>query len=200
MVAQLINLGSVQAPYMEWTVTLAANEHRKINYVTDSFQLLDCSIQNVLRVSFGGTMVQTNFTAGMGYKLTEPVEFIELWNTSGSNLDVHFVVGIGEIKDNRLTVSGIVHTKQVATSGYTAITGGTSSLTQTLTLDTCDFEIMAIGGDVVIDVTGGNAGSYAVTSMTLPDGAMWRVSLALNSSLTITPASGASYSYTVGEY
>ncbi len=107
---QNINLGSVQAPYWEQTITLKPNERRKIEYVTDNFQLKEASVPNVLRVNFGGSMIDTRFSAGMGYKMTEPVQFVELWNDNNIDLTVDFVLGVGEIRDNRLTVSGQVDT------------------------------------------------------------------------------------------
>ena len=194
MVAQIINLGSTQAPYWELTETLAAGERRKINYVTDSFHLLDVSAPNALKVSFGGSMIDTPFTSGLGYHLTEPVEFIELYNASGASLTVHFAIGIGDIKDNRLTVSGTVLTQLV---GYSKLIGGTKSTTETFTAGNGMFDIMVTAGSVTISVTGGN---YNVSGMVLPEGASWNVDLSDSASITVTPAASSTYNYTIAQY
>lgn len=62
-----INLGAVQAPYWEQVLTLQPGETRKVDYVYDSFNLLQASIPEVLEVTFGGAATQTKFSAGMGY-------------------------------------------------------------------------------------------------------------------------------------
>ena len=101
----VINTGSVWAPYQEFTRTIPAGSYDRINYVTDNFVLLEVSANNALEVNFGGAVNQTNFTAGIQYKLTEPVPYIQLHNASQSPLVVHFAVGVGDVRDNRLTLA-----------------------------------------------------------------------------------------------
>lgn len=194
MVAQVINLGSTQAPYWELTETLKAGERRKINYVTDSFHLLDVSAPNALKVNFGGSMIDTPFTSGLGYHLTQPVEFIELINESGASLTVHFAIGIGDIRDNRLTVSGTVLTQTV---GYSKLIGGTKSTTETFTAGNGMFDIMVTAGSVTIGVSGGN---YNVSGLVLPEGASWNVELSESATITVTPAASSTYNYTIAQY
>lgn len=191
---QIINLGSTQAPYWEYTKTLAANEHFKLNYVTDSFHLLDVSAPDVLRVNFGGSMIETPFTAGLGYHLNEPVEYIELWNDSANSLTVHFAVGIGDIRDNRLNVSGVVLTQK---QGFSKIVGGTSTTTQTFTVGNGMFDIMVTAGSVAIGITGGQ---YNVSGLVLPEGASWNFEVSESASVTVTPATSSSYNYTNCQY
>ena len=100
-----INTGSVWAPYQEFTRTIPAGSYDRINYVTDNFVLLEVSANNALEVNFGGAVNQTNFTAGIQYKLTEAVPYIQLHNASNSPLIVRFAVGVGEVRDNRLTLA-----------------------------------------------------------------------------------------------
>lgn len=100
-----INTGSVWAPYQEFTRTIPAGSYDRINYVTDNFVLLEVSANNALEVNFGGAVNQTNFTAGIQYKLTEAVPYIQLHNASQSPLIVRFAVGVGEVRDNRLTLA-----------------------------------------------------------------------------------------------
>ena len=191
---ELINLGSTQAPYWEFTKTLQPNEHYKHNYVTDSFQLLDVSDANALRVSFGGSIIETYFTAGMGYRMTQPVEFVELWNDSANAITVHFVVGIGEIKDNRLTVSGTVITQS---NGWRVATGGTSTATQSLTVGNGLFDIMVTAGSVTVNITGTN---YNISGLVLPEGASWNINLLDSATAVVTPAAGSSYNYMICQY
>ena len=100
-----INTGSVWAPYQEFTRTIPAGSYDRINYVTDNFVLLEVSANNALEVNFGGAVNQTNFTAGIQYKLTEAVPYIQLHNASQSPLIVRFAVGVGDVRDNRLTLA-----------------------------------------------------------------------------------------------
>lgn len=100
-----INTGSVWAPYQEFTRTIPAGSYDRINYVTDNFVLLEVSANNALEVNFGGAVNQTNFTAGIQYKLTEAVPYIQLHNASNSPLVVRFAVGVGDVRDNRLTLA-----------------------------------------------------------------------------------------------
>ena len=100
-----INTGSVWAPYQEFTRTIPAGSYDRINYVTDNFVLLEVSANNALEVNFGGAVNQTNFTAGIQYKLTEAVPYIQLHNASQSPIVVHFAVGVGDVRDNRLTLA-----------------------------------------------------------------------------------------------
>lgn len=194
---EVINLGSTQAPYWEYTKTLAPNEHFKLNYVTDCFHLLEVSAPDVLKVSFGGTMIQTPFTAGIGYRLNEPVEFVELWNTSNNNLTVKFAVGIGDIKDSRLTVSGTVNNNIVGFNGYTKVTAGTSTASTSYTYGAnADISFMVTAGDITINISAGN---IAVNNLNLPEGSSWNIKLATAGTITVTSNSGT-YNYQIAEF
>lgn len=118
-----INTGSVWAPYQEFTYTIPAGSYHQVNYVTDNFVLLEVSANGALEINFGGAMNQTNFTAGIQYRLTEPVAFVQLHNKSDSILTVHFALGVGEVKDNRLSLVGQINTtstyKYFAAKRYT---------------------------------------------------------------------------------
>lgn len=111
----LINTGTPSAPYQQFEVSLAAGEVRKIDYVTENFALLETTTANVLRVNFGGSASETNFMTGIQYKLTRAVPYVTLINSSASPLTVKFALGCGEIKDNRLSVSGTVQTTETYT-------------------------------------------------------------------------------------
>lgn len=200
MATQLINLGSTQAPYWEVEKTLQPNEHLKIDYVTDLFQLLSASAPDCLKVSFGGTQIQTPFSAGMGYRLNEPVQFIELWNNSAATLTIRFVLGVGEVRDSRLTVSGTVNTKIVAFSGFSKINGGTYTAGQSLTLPAnSKLDIQVVSGSITVDIADtAGLGAVSVSSLVIPAGASWDFCANVDCSGTIT-VSSATYNMTISE-
>ena len=103
-----INTGSVWAPYQEFTYTIAAGQYQRVNYVTDNFVLLETTANNSLEVNFGGAMNQTNFTTGVQYKLQSAVPYVQLYNKGASAITVHFALGVGEVRDNRLSLVGTV--------------------------------------------------------------------------------------------
>lgn len=111
----IINTGSVFAPYQEFFYTIPAGSCQRVDYVTDNFALLEVSSVNALEINFGGAVNQTNFTTGLQYKLTEIVPYIQLFNRSNSPLTVHFALGVGDIRDNRLAVVGSINTTNTYT-------------------------------------------------------------------------------------
>lgn len=123
-----INTGSVWAPYQEFTYTIPAGSYHRVNYVTDNFVLLEVSANGALEVNFGGAMNQTNFTAGIQYRLTEAVPYIQMHNRSDQPLTVHCALGVGEVRDNRLSLVGQVNTTNTyssfATKRYVFPTSG----------------------------------------------------------------------------
>lgn len=112
----VINTGSVWAPYQEFTYTLAAGEYHRVNYVTDNFVLLETTASNSLEVNFGGAMNQTNFTTGVQYKLQSVVPYIQLYNKGNAAVTVHFALGVGEVRDNRLSLIGMANFSETYTT------------------------------------------------------------------------------------
>lgn len=111
-----INTGSVWAPYQEFFYTIPARQYQRVNYVTDNFVLLETTANNALEVNFGGAMNQTNFTAGVQYKLESVVPYIQLYNKSASPVTVHFALGVGDVRDNRLSLVGSITTSETYTT------------------------------------------------------------------------------------
>lgn len=192
-----INLGTTQAPYWEQKITLAPHKPRKIEYVTDNFILLNASIPDALRVNFGGTMIDTPFSAGMGYRLTEPVQFVELTNNSNSPLDVDFALGIGDIKDNRLTVSGEIQAISQQKS-FSDIKAGTKTVTTTDTLD------IAANSTVSITVVAGTlifiAAVAGVEFDNLEMSAGQTIDFSTTQDFTLTINGNGKYNYFKGVY
>lgn len=111
-----INAGTVWAPYQEFTYTIPAGQYQRVNYVTDNFVLLETTANNSLEVNFGGAMNQTNFTTGVQYRLTEAVPYIQLYNKGNSAVTVHFALGVGEVRDNRLSLVGMANFSETYTT------------------------------------------------------------------------------------
>ena len=112
----VINTGSVWAPYQEFVYTIPAGQYQRVNYVTDNFVLLETSVNNSLEVNFGGAMNQTNFSTGIQYKLQSVVPYVQLYNKGGSAVTVRFALGVGDVRDNRLSLAGTVITSETYTS------------------------------------------------------------------------------------
>lgn len=189
--AQSINLGSSQAPYWEREVTIQAGEIWKLDYVTDTFNLLDISTPYGVIVSFGGSMIETPFTAGMGYKLNEPVQFIQLQNITAAPVTVRFAVGIGNIQDNRLNVSGRVFTQPAG--GFKTYTATSTTGNSTTNYnDNSQIDVVCTAGTITVDNAAG------VSGLVLTAGMAWSVFLADAGTLTISGT--GSYNISVGNY
>lgn len=122
---QTINLGSVQSPYLEQIITLQSGEIQKFDYIHNCFSLLDST--GTLNVTFGGAAVESQFTSGMYYQLDNPIPYVTFHNATNSAITIHFSLGIGIIKDNRLTVSGTVLTQEKPFETFSATTVAISS-------------------------------------------------------------------------
>ena len=164
---QTINLGSVQAPYFEQVLTIQPNQSVIINYAFESFQLLDASLQDTLEVTFGGAGVQSKFSAGMGYELTEPVQYVQLFNTSKTEqITIRFALAIGNITDNRLNISGVVNTSTVLkqASAVTWATVNASSSTTYSIPDNSNISILVTSGTVTMNLSGTSGNGITLSS------------------------------------
>lgn len=164
---QTINLGSVQAPYFEQVLTIQPNQSVIINYAFESFQLLDASLQDTLEVTFGGAGVQSKFSAGMGYELTEPVQYVQLFNTSKTEqITIRFALAIGNITDNRLNISGVVNTSTVLkqASAVTWATVNASSSTTYSIPDNSNISILVTSGTVTMNLSGNSGNGITLSS------------------------------------
>lgn len=186
-----INLGSVQAPYREQILTLAPGETQIIWYVYDSFNLLQASISDALEVTFGGAAAQTKFSAGMGYKLSEPVSYIQLFNTSESPLTIDFSLAVGGITDNRLTVSGIVNTA-TKLNAYSSVKAGTLTAPQSLEYDNNSVvALVCTSGTITVNIT---AAGVSVSNLELSAGQAWEMPIVSGGTAEITGTGKFNYS------
>lgn len=186
-----INLGAVQAPYWEQVLTLQPGETRKVDYVYDSFNLLQASIPEVLEVTFGGAATQTKFSAGMGYHLSAPVSYIQLFNTSDSPLTIDFSLAVGGITDNRLTVSGTVNTS-TKLSAYSSVKAGSLTAPQSLEYDNNSVvSLVCTSGTITVNIT---AAGVAVSNLELSTGQSWEMPIVTGGTIEITGTGKFNYS------
>ncbi len=186
-----INLGAVQAPYLQRTLTIAPGGIATERYVFDSFNLLSASVDNVLEVTFGGAAVQSRFSGGMGYKLSAPVSYVQLFNTGDVPLEVTFALGIGAITDNRLTVSGTVNTS-TKLAGYSHVRAGSLIAPQTLDYDNNSVvALVCTAGTITINIA---AAGVAVTDLTLSTGQSWEMPIVTGGSIEVTGTGQFNYS------
>lgn len=104
-----INTGTLPNPYRQFTETIPVGGVKKIYYDSNNFVILYTS-QDSLLVNFAGSGGATPMWQGMSYKTDYVCPYIELLNTDSENpLTVTIGMGIGNINDNRLSVSGAVN-------------------------------------------------------------------------------------------
>lgn len=103
--------GSIQNPYKEFSITVAPQTTETLSYVFDYFRILSLSGDtNACNVRFGGSGSETIFSsAGLGYKLLQPVDRVSVRNSGATPLIITVAVGVGFISDDRLNVSGTVN-------------------------------------------------------------------------------------------
>lgn len=103
-----INTGTIKNPYRQFTETIPAGQTKNIYYDANNFAILYTSSQN-LSIDFGGSGGATPIWQGMKYKSEVILPYVQLFNRDTLNsLTVTICMGIGDIEDNRLSVSGSV--------------------------------------------------------------------------------------------
>lgn len=103
-----INTGTIKNPYRQFTETIPAGQTKTIYYDANNFAILYTSSQN-LSIDFGGSGGATPIWQGMKYKSEVILPYVQLFNRDLINsLTVTICMGIGDIEDNRLSVSGSV--------------------------------------------------------------------------------------------
>ena len=201
--AENINLGAVQAPYWEHQITLKPHETRVVNYIYDSFNLIYTSINNVLEVTFGGAAVQSKFSTGMGFKLSQPVYYIQFFNPSDQELTLDFALAIGGITDNRLTVSGVVDTRITESidiftkiRGFATYNASSATAPTTIAFSAGNtVSILCTSGTIILNL---NVTGCVIDNLKLTSGMVW--SDCLNVDGTIEISGTGEFNWTVGRY
>lgn len=195
MANDLINMGSVQAPYWEQVLILPPKSSHIEYYVYDSFNLLNASTPDALEVTFGGAAVQSRFSSGMGYKLKEPVSYIQFFNTLDTPLTIDFSLAIGGITDNRLTVSGII-SAQSQQQAYSSVSAGTLTAPQSIEYgNNSNIALVCTAGTITVNIT--EAG-VAVTNLILTAGQSWELPVVSGGTIEVTGT--GTFNYCIAEY
>lgn len=106
-------------PYKQFTYTIPNEESETIFYNFSFFQILELSNATGVEVRFGGSAGFTDITsAGVGYELPtgKITNRVDITNNSGSSIQITVALAIGKINDQRFTASGVVTTRDVATT------------------------------------------------------------------------------------
>lgn len=123
--------GVLQQFYAEKTVTIAAGARFEDYVIFNYFRVLSLSGTG-LEVIFGNNQYQTPFTgAGIGVKLEYVLPRLTLVNTSGASLTMTYAVAVGDVNDDRLTVSGTLNvTSTTAAPVINVATTGAATTSQ----------------------------------------------------------------------
>lgn len=102
--------GDITNAYEQFEFTLAAGATKEIFFVFNYFRLLEYSgAQDTLNISFGGSPLSSSFIgAGVGLKLPNALGRVVIKNTDSVANTVNIALAVGEVSDDRLTVSGVV--------------------------------------------------------------------------------------------
>lgn len=104
-----INTGTIANPYRQFRKTIPAGGIEKIRYDADFFAVLYTSSQD-LAVNFSGSGGETEFWQGIKFKCPYTFTYAELINLNPTQpLEVVVGMGIGDVEDNRFSVSGGVN-------------------------------------------------------------------------------------------
>jgi len=141
------------------------------------------------------TAAQTKFSAGMGYKLSEPVSYIQLFNTSDSPLTIDFSLAIGGVTDNRLTVSGTVNTAAQLTA-YSSVNAGSATAPLSLPYDNNSVvALVCTSGTITVNIA---AAGVTVTNLELTAGQAWETPIVSGGTVEITGT--GKFNYTIAGY
>ncbi len=112
-----INTGSLQNPFEIMTYTIPAGGIQLIAYAFKSINFYDVSSQNAL-IRFIGNARTSPIFGGLGIELQQAQQGFEILNDGESTLTITFAVSMGTLKDNRLSVSGVLDTRNVGGEPY----------------------------------------------------------------------------------
>lgn len=131
-----IVLSVVQSGYKEFTYTIPAYGSEIIYYAHNTLRLLSFTgTRGDLAMVIGANGDETIFTgAGISYVLPSAVDRVKLVNKSASSITLTVAMIIGDIRDDRLTVSNIVSVEEVTpdNGAYGAVSLTASTATQIL--------------------------------------------------------------------
>lgn len=107
-----INNGTTVVSYKEVKITVPANNQYILHSPYNTVQLLESNAVNTddLSFRFGSSSEETTFTLGLNPTYPEPLSSLTITNKTTADINIKLALIVGDIKDNRLNVSGTVKT------------------------------------------------------------------------------------------
>lgn len=133
----LINLGTITAPYREFNFAVAAGAIYNLRYDHQIIEILENNLPNDITVCFGGSGGFTELQTGIAYKYPEEniVPYVQFKNNGATTAQLKVALASGQIIDNRLVLSGTINVQSNQTDTlYTYPDVFTSESTYLLTL------------------------------------------------------------------
>jgi len=123
-----VNQQGTQNPYKEFPITIAANGGIETLYYDYNFiRFLSATSVTGLTARFGQAGTETTVVgAGIGMKFDETLRNVYFKNTSGSAITILVAACIGDIRDDRLTVTGNLNV--VSPAGTEILTTGAGTI------------------------------------------------------------------------
>lgn len=101
-----IESGSIQNPYQEFVRIIPAGETRRIDYAFNFWRILSAT-GGEITLGFGGSGSPTVVSgAGIGQQLPVAIPFLTIRNSGATALTITVAMAIGDIRDDRLNISG----------------------------------------------------------------------------------------------
>lgn len=162
-VDQNVQFGSTQHVYEEQTHVIPAGQSKPVYFPHNYFRVIDMT-GGELAVRFGQNGNVTKHSgAGLGKSHAMVLDQVQLYNIGATDMTITIAMGIGDISDSRLNVSGEVQVKNV--------TGGTLKTDDDETQAKLDTLITAVG-DAQFTTIGANSfaaiGNSAVQTVLSP--------------------------------
>lgn len=107
-----INNSTQPVSYKELEITLKAGEQYPFQQPFNAFRLLDSTATDNSKVffRFGGLSHETNLSPGIGVSFPEVFPHVAIRNETNAPITLRCAFIVGDISDDRLTVSGNVYT------------------------------------------------------------------------------------------
>lgn len=115
-----INGGTQQALYSEHEIIVAGNSLFEVANPYNFFRCLEAN--HNFQVAWSSAIGKTDFSAGLRAKFEDVLPSAIIFNPEPTPLVVRIGLGIGDIDDSRLTVSGTVQTQPAQYSNFSAQT------------------------------------------------------------------------------
>jgi hypothetical protein len=145
-----ITTGSLQSVYSEHEITVAGNSFYELSNPYNFFRCLEAN--HNFQVAWSSAIGKTDYSAGLRAKFEEVLPSVLIFNPVATPLTVKIGLGIGDIDDSRLTVSGTVLTQPAQFNTFVAqtltISGGQAIISpaQKNIIQNTGSNIMYIGG------------------------------------------------------